>query len=102
MPSDGDGADAKERGDGVHREPLDFIHDDDSSATWRQVVECPPHRRPDQKGPFRVIVRDGRLTQVELMALADRFLAPLISSNVNEYADQPCFLISQSVRNGLG
>jgi hypothetical protein len=35
------------------------------------------------------------------MALADRFLAPLISSNVNEYADQPCLLIWECKRDGF-
>lgn len=102
MPPDRDGGDAKERRDEGDREPLDFIHHDDSSATWRQVVECPPHNRSDQKRSFRVIVLDCRVTQVELVALADRFFAPLISSNVHEYADQPCLLILQSARNGFG
>ena len=102
MPPHGNGVDSKEARDGGHREPLEFVHHDDSSATWRQVVECPPHRRPDQKRPFRVIVLAWRAPQVELVALANRFLAPLISSNVNEYADQPCLFIPQSARNGFG
>lgn len=102
MPPDSNGVDAKERRDRGHRESLEFEHHDDSSATWRQVVERPPHRRPDQKRPFRVIVLDCRVTQLALVALADRFLAPLISSNVNEYADQPRLFIPQSARNGFG
>jgi len=44
---------------------------------------------------------DRRVTKIELLALADRFLAPLISSNVNEYAHQPCLFIPQSAWNGF-
>jgi len=102
MPPDGDAADAKNGRDGGHRESLKFVHHDDSSATRRQVVECPPHRGSDQKRPFRVFVLDYRVTQVELVALADRFFAPLISSNVDQYADQPCLFIPQSAWNGFG
>jgi len=101
MPPDCDGVNAKEGRDGSHRQSLEFVHHDDSSATRRQVVERPPHRRPDQKCPFWVVVLDRRVTQVELVTLADRLLAPLISSNVDEYADQPCLFITQSARNGL-
>src|SRR2546428_6235800 len=46
--------------------------------------------------PFRIIALNCRLNQVEFMALADPFLTPLISSNVEEYADQPCLLIPQA------
>ncbi len=102
MPTDGYGTDAEERCDGGHGEALEFVHHDDSSAARRQVVECAPDDRPDQKGPFWVIVLDGRVTQVEFVALPDRFFAPLISSDVNEYANQPCLFIPQSVGNGFG
>ena len=102
MPPHGNGVDSKEGRDGGHREPLEFVHHDDSPATWRQVVECPPHRHPDQKRPFRVIVLDWRAIQVELVAVANCFLAPLISSNVNEYSDQPCLFTPESNGDGLG
>jgi hypothetical protein len=36
------------------------------------------------------------------MALANVLLAPLVSPNVDEYSDQPCLLIPQSARHGLG
>ena len=42
------------------------------------------------------------MTHVEVVALADRFFAPLISPIVHEHADQPCLLIPQSRRNGFG
>lgn len=93
MRSDGDSADAKECRDGGYRQSVDFMHHDDSSATRRQVVECSPHYSPDQKRPFRVIVLGCGMMQVDLMTLADGFLAPMISSNVDEDADQPCLLI---------
>jgi hypothetical protein len=63
------------------------VHHDDSAAPRRQVVECVPDDRPNQKRPFWVIVLDGRVTHLELMSLPDRFFAPLISSDVNEYAN---------------
>ena len=101
VPTDGYRVDAEERRDGGHGQTLEFVHHDDSSASRWQVVECPPHHGPDQKRPFRVIMLSCRVTQLELMALADRFLAPLISSNVDEHANQSRLFIPQSVRNGI-
>lgn len=101
VPADGDGVDAEERRDRGHGQTLEFVHHDDRSTSRWQVVECPPHRGPDQKRPFRVIVPGCRVTQLELMALADHFLAPPISSNVDEHADQPRLFIPRSVRNGI-
>jgi hypothetical protein len=101
VPTNGDSVDAEERRDGGHGQTLEFVHHDDSSTSGWQVVECPPHRTSDEKRLFRVVVLDRRVTQLELMPLADRFLAPLISPSVDEYADQPGLFISQSVRNGI-
>jgi hypothetical protein len=100
VPANGNGIDAKEGRDRRYRQPLEFVHHDDSPATRRQVVERPPHRRPDEKGPFWIVLDWGR-TDVRLVALADGFLAPLISPNVNEHADQPCLLIAESAGNGF-
>src|SRR2546425_9948609 len=101
MPSDGDCRDAQERRDPGDRKTLDFGPHDDSSTTWRQVVEGALHGRPDHICSFRVIAldrsaQDGRVTP------AHRFLAPLISSNVDKYANKPCFRIVRSRRNGFG
>jgi hypothetical protein len=102
MPPDGDGVDAKKRRDRSHRESLELIHHDDSAATRGQVIERPPHGRSNQERPFRVVVGDCCGLQVGLVALVNFLPAPLISSNVDEYADQPCFLLLRSARHGLG
>lgn len=99
MPSDGDGANAEDRRDGNYRLPLEFMHHDDSAPAWVQAIECPPHGRSDQKRPFRVVLPDRHVTQFERVAPAHRLTAPLISSNVHEYTDQPGFLTPQSTRN---
>jgi hypothetical protein len=100
MPTDSDDVDAEERRNRRHGQTLEFVHYDDSPTSRWQVVECPPHRGSDQKLPFRIIMLGCRLPQLKLMALTDRFLAPLISSDVDKHADQPRLFIRQSVRNG--
>jgi hypothetical protein len=41
-----------------------------------------------------------RITSFDLVALSDRFLTPLISSNVDEYAHKPRFFVRESVGDG--
>jgi hypothetical protein len=101
MPSNGDRGDSKQRRDRHDGLTLDFVHHDDSAATWRQIIEGLPHAGSDHIRGFGVIAL-SRTVQKQRAAPANRFLAPLIAPNVDEHADEPRFLFPQLGGDGVG
>jgi len=89
VPPNGDGADPKKGRNGRERESLDLAHHDDSTATWRQTVERPPHGGPDEQRFLGVVVPRRRATGFKLMAAVGALPAPLISPDVDEHAHEP-------------
>ena len=100
MPSDGDCRHAQERRDRRDRQAFQFSHHEDSAAPRRKTVQCSPHGRPDYEGPFGIIALD-RPARDGIVALANRFLSPLVAPEVHDDTDKPGLLVVRSVRDGV-
>jgi hypothetical protein len=100
MPPDGDGADTKERRDRRDGQPFEFVHDEDSAATWLQPVERTPDRRSRDEGGFLIGAHGRGMPRFFLVSSSNSRLSPLVAPKVDENADQPRFLTCRTEWNG--
>jgi hypothetical protein len=77
------------------------MHYDNSSATGRQAVERLPDARSDEKHLLGVVLPGRGSMQIEFVALANCFLAPLISSDIHQHTHEPRLFIPRPARNGF-
>jgi len=99
MPPDCDGGDSKERRDRRNSQPFEFVHNEDGAATWRQLVECMPDRRPGDEDGFLIRAHTRGVLRLFLVPSSNDRFSPLVAPKVDEHPDQPRFLVCPTDRN---
>ena len=93
MPANGDGADAEQRCHVLGRQPFELVHHHNGAATRGQDVERAPDRSVRDERTLLIRLSNRGSSDVIVMALADRRLAPLIAADVDEDTDKPRLLV---------